>query len=241
MEKPEKKYKVTYKTYWNERLKKSSFHTKLMYPLYVQVIFDRVPITFKSYYYDLFSKPKYAIRAAGSVLIPDIKEIIKKEKVIMDFIIEKNIQDFSLDLFKKEYAFYSRDLLDIMEESFLDYLFTFLSDEGMPFIAGAIKEGALNFNLYYLASDLKMALNSPLYKRLIENSFYYAPPYLPLYAFTKEIKQVELTSLTVLEWEHGDLKKRFVDFFKKHYPSKGAEEMLKEIQKWVSQKIQGEK
>jgi hypothetical protein len=72
-----------------------------------------------------------------------------------------------------------------------------------------------------------------LYKRLIENSFYYAPPYLPLYAFSKELEQGELTSLTVMEWEQADLKKRFADFFKKYYPNTDFEEILKSIQKWV--------
>ena len=88
MEKITRQYKVTHKTYYNERLKKSLFHTKLMHPLYVQVIFDRIPIIFKSYYFDLFSKPKYAIRVAGQVFTPDIKEIIAKETTLLEFIID---------------------------------------------------------------------------------------------------------------------------------------------------------
>ena len=101
MEKPGKAYKVTYKIYNNERLKKSFFHTKIMHPLYVQVTFDRVPIYFKSYYFDLFSKSKYAIQVAGQVFTPDIKEIIKKEEQLIEFIIDKNLNNFSIDLFKK--------------------------------------------------------------------------------------------------------------------------------------------
>ncbi|MEJ7671695.1 MAG: hypothetical protein WKF59_03070 [Chitinophagaceae bacterium] len=77
-----------------------------MYPLYIQVVFDRVPFTFKSYYFDLFAKPKYETNVAGKLVIPDIKEIIIKEATLIEFIIEKHRQSFSLDIFKKEYSFF---------------------------------------------------------------------------------------------------------------------------------------
>lgn len=233
MEKTSKSYKVTYKTYYNERLKKSFFHTKLMHTLYVQIIFDRIPIYFKSYFFDLFSKPKYAIRVAGQVFTPDIKEIIKKEETLIEFIIHKNSDDFSLDLFKKEYAFYSRDLLDIMEEDFLEYLFTFLHDQGLPFLADIIKKSASDCKPYDLAQDLKKALSATLYKTLTENSFYLAPPYLPLFAFTEKPKQTPFTIFTVKEWEQLQTKEKFIEFFKKKYPNNDVVEVLNKIQKWV--------
>ena len=234
MEKTTKAYKVTYKTFYNERLKKSFFHTKLIHPLYVQVTFDRIPIYFKSYFFDLFSKPKYAIRVAGQLFTPHINEIIKKEETLVEFIIDKNLDNFSLDLFKKEYAYYSRDLLDIMEEDFLDYLFTFLHDEGLPYLADTIKKGASDCKLYDLVNDLKRSLNSSLYKKLIENSFHYAPPYLPLYAFTEKPQKTMNKILAVMDWEQPATKGRFISFFKKDYPHKDAIEVLNKIQKWVN-------
>ena len=237
MGKTGKEYKVTYKTYYNERLKKSVFHTKLMYPLYVQVIFDRVPITFKSYYFDLFSKAKYAIRIAGEAHSPDVKAIIQKEKILIEFIIDKNKNDFSLELFKKQYAFYSRDLLDIMEEDFLNYLFTFLHDEGLPYLADTIKKGSKDCQLYDLVRDIKIAFNSTIYKKLIENSFYYAPPYLPFYAFAEELKRTSLASLTVMEWEQPETKDKFIAFYKERYPGHSVEDAIKEIQKRMNKAI----
>ncbi|SDX67033.1 hypothetical protein SAMN05444410_12426 [Hydrobacter penzbergensis] len=233
MEKTNKEYKVTYKTYFNERLKKSQFHTRLMHPLYVQVIFDRIPIIFKSYYFDLFSKPKYAIRLAGQVFTPDIKEIIKKEEALIEFIIGKNRDNFSLELFKKEYAFYCRDLLDLMEADFLDYLFTFLHDEGLPALADTIKKGAGNCKAYDIVRDMKSAFNDKTYNTLIENSFYYAPPYLPLYAFAEKPKSTPFTCFTVREWEQPSVKDDFAAFFKKRYPGKQVEDAMLEIQKRV--------
>lgn len=234
MEKGIKRYKVTFKIYYNERLKKSFFHTKLMHPLYVQVTFDRRPIYFKSYYFDLFSKPKYAIRLEGQVFTPDIKEIIKKEETIIAFIIDKNLDNFSLDLFKKEYAFYSRDLLDMMEESFLNYLFTFLQDEGLPRLADILKKGASDSKLYDLAQDLKKALNPVLYQNLIENSFHLPPPYLPLFAFTVKPKQTPFTSFSVMEWQQTQTKEKFLKFCKKYYPDNDISEVVKKIEKWVN-------
>ena len=234
MGKTNKEYKVTYKTYYNERLKKSLFHTKLMYPLYVQVIFDRIPITFKSYYFDLFSKAKYAIRIAGEAHSPHVKEIIQKEKILIEFIIDKNKDDFSLELFKKQYAFYSRDLLDLMEKDFIDYLFTFLHDEGFPCLADTIKKGSRDCQSYDIVRDIKIAFNSTIYKKLIENSFYYAPPYLPLYGFTEELKRTPQTCLTVMEWEQPETKGKFISFYKERYPGQSVEDAIKKIQKWLN-------
>lgn len=232
--KTEKEYTVNYKTYYNDRLKKSLFHNKLMHPLYVQVIFDRVPMTFKSYYYDLFSKPKYSINVAGQIFAPKVEEIVIKEEVLIEFIIDKNIKSFSLEVFKNEYDFYCRDLLDIMELPFLHYLYTFFQDEGLPYISETIQFGAQNTKVYELIQDMKRALNPVLYKKLFENSFYYAPPYLPLYAFTLKPQRTPLVSLTIMEWEQPETKGKFIDFFKLHYPENDVDEALKEIQKWVS-------
>lgn len=234
MEKTSKEYKVTHKTYFNERLKKSQFHTRLMHPLYVQVIFDRVPIIFKSYYFDLFSKPKYAIRVAGQIFTPDINDIIKKEEELIKFIIEKNRDNFSLEHFKKEYAFYCRDLLDLMEEEFLDYLFTFLQDEGLPSLADTIKKGAANCKSYDIIQDIKKVFIDKAYKKLIEHSFYYAPPYLPLYAFTEKPKLTPLPCFTVMKWEQPGTKDEFTGFFKKSFPEHPVANAIQEIQKMIN-------
>jgi hypothetical protein len=106
--------KASYKTYFNDRLKQTAFHGKLTYPFYVQVTFDRKSIFFKSFFFDLFSKPKYAFHIGAETFGPDIKDIIKKEEALIEFIIDKNQNDFSC-----------RDLLDMMEEGFQDYLYTF--------------------------------------------------------------------------------------------------------------------
>jgi hypothetical protein len=87
-----------------------------------------------------------------------------------------------------------------MEEGFIDYLFIFFNDKGMPSFATTIKEGSKFRIAYDVVSDLKMALKPSLYNELIENSFCYAPPYLPVYGFMKGIKKWPMLCLTVMEW-----------------------------------------
>jgi hypothetical protein len=230
----EKEYRVTYKTYDNDRLKQTNFHGKLMYPLYVQVTFDRKSIFFKSFFFDLFSKPKYAARIAGEVFGPDVKDIIKKEESLIEFIIDKNRDNFSLDLFKTEYAYYGRDLLDMMEPGFLEYLYTFLHDEGLPYLAETVKLGSLTCKLYDLVLDFKRCLSPKLYLKLWENSFYYSPPYLVLCAFNEKPQQTLLKVFTVMDWELSGVKPNFIDFLKKNYPDSYADEISKTIEEYVS-------
>lgn len=229
----EKEYRVTYKTYYNDRLKQTSFHGKLMYPLYVQVTFDRKSIFFKSFFFDLFSKPKYAARIAGEIFGPNVNDIIKKEESLVEFIIDKNRDNFSLDLFKTEYAYYGRDLLDMMEPGFLEYLYTFLHDEGLPYLAETVNLGSLTCKLYDLVLDFKRCLNTKLYQKLWDNSFYYSPPYLVLCAFNEKPQQTLLKVFTVMDWEQAEAKTNFIDFLKKNYPDNHVAKTLKAIEKYV--------
>lgn len=57
--------KISFKTYLNDRLKQVDFHGQLTFPLYVQVTYERKPIYFKSYYFELFSKPRYLLTIPG--------------------------------------------------------------------------------------------------------------------------------------------------------------------------------
>jgi hypothetical protein len=228
-----KTYKVSYKTYFNDRLKQVSFHGKLTYPLYVQVTFDRKTIFFKSYYFELFSKPRYFLSVAGLTGGPSIEDIIKKENVLIDFIIDKNLPDFSLELFKQEYAYYSKDLCDVTEEGFIDYMYVFFQDKGMPAFAVTVQQGSRFRIVYDVVRDMKRAFNKPLYDELIENSFYYAPPYLPLYGFMQQTKKWPMLSLTVLEWEDEKIKNQFADYIQKYYPTIDLKEVTEQVNKWL--------
>lgn len=229
-----KTYKVSYKTYFNDRLKQVLFHGKLTYPLYVQVTFDRKTIFFKSYYFELFSKPRYYLSVAGLSGGPTLDDIIEKENALIDFVIDKILPDFSLDLFKNEYAFFGKDLCDITEEGFIDYMYIFFQDKGMPAFAVAIQEGSKFRIVYDVVRDMKRAFNKPLYDELIENSFYYAPPYLPLYGFMQQTKKWPMLSLSVMEWENENTKQQFADYVRKYYSNSDTGEVLEQVNKYLA-------
>jgi len=128
-----KTYKVTYKPYFNERIKPVRFHGKDVHPLYMQVTFDRKSIFFKSYYFDLFSRSKYA------ELETSIEQIKEQESRLIEYIVDKNTDTFSLEQFAQEYKYLSTDLFDIMDERFKDYLVDFFMDEGIPRYAGIVR------------------------------------------------------------------------------------------------------
>lgn len=244
--------KVSYKVYFNDRLKQVSLHGQITYPLYIQVTYKRKSIFFKSYYFELFSKSRYFLPIGGLGLNtvreeagvknsvvrierqgPSIEEIIAKEKEVIDFIIDRHPNDFSLDLFKHEYAFYSSDLCDITEEGFIDYMYTFLQDKGLPAFALMVREGGRYCIAYEVIRDLKIALSKPFYDELIENSLYYSPPYLPLYGFMRETKRWPMLCVTVMEWEEVSTQTAFTEYVKKHYPEIDAAKVMEQVENWL--------
>ena len=229
----EKTYKVTYKTYFNDRLKKVFFHGVLTYPLYIQITFDRKTIVFKSYYFELFSKPRYAIFQTDKIHGPAIKDIIEKENELIDFVIDKILPDFSLDFFKQEYNFYSKDLCDEMEKGFSDYLFIFFQDKGMPAFASTIKEGSKFRIVYDVVNNLRMALKPTLYNELIENSFYYSQPYLLLYGFMQQTKKWPMLCLTVMEWQNVKIRKWFMEYIHIYFKNQDDGAVMKQIEKFI--------
>lgn len=231
----EKTYQVTYKVFGNDKIKKVSFHGKLLYPLYVQLIFDRKNTVYKCNLFDLFLKPKYGIRVAGELFPPSIDEVIKREEKLVEFIIDKHPDDFSFELFKREYDYYSRDLLDEMEPGFLDYLHTFLQDEGNPYLADTLYVREWPCHLGDVVSDLKRVLKPDIYSRLVEHSLAYAPPYLPLFQYLDSNPRRSLISLIVKDWEGVVKSEQFVEFMNTRFPDRSVFSIVNELEmivKW---------
>jgi hypothetical protein len=228
--------KISYKTYFNYRLKQINFHGVTTYPLYVQVTFARKTHFFKSYYFELFAKERYFLKIPGTSIAegPGILQVISMETEVIRFIANKHPDDFSLELFKKEYDYYSKDLCDELESGFIDYLYTFFYDEGMPSLAETIKAGSKSTIAYGLVRDLKSVLHETVNDKLIANSFYYAPPYLPVYGFMKEAKKWPMLCLTRREWELAETKEAFKAYVKRHYPKMDVAKVIEQIDHYGS-------
>lgn len=228
-----KTYQVTYKVYHNERLKKVSFHGKLVYPLYLRLTFDRRTTEYRSNLFDLFMKPKYGIRVSGQIFPPHIDKIIEREEKLIGFVIDRHPDDFSLELFKKEYDYYGRDLLDEMEEGFLNYLRLFFDDEGMPYLGDVFALSYQELTLYDVVLDFKRALKADLYQRLVEHSFLFAPPYYPLHQFIETPLRPALKVFTLMDWEGSPNRERFQDFMTKFYPQQEISNVLVQVDELV--------
>lgn len=224
--------KISYKTYFNDRLKQVNFHGVTTHPLYVQVTFARKTHFFKSYYFELFAKERYFLKIPGTSIAegPGILQVIGMETNVIKFIVEKYPDDFSLELFKKEYDYYSKDMCDEMEGGFIDYLYTFFYDEGLPALAETIMAGSKSTIAFEIVRDLKSVLNKSIYDKLIERSFRYAPPYLPVYGFMKEVKKWPMLCLTRREWELAETKKTFKAYATTQYPKMDADKVIGQIE-----------
>lgn len=224
-----KVYKVTYKTYFNERLNKVRFHSRDTYPLYVQVTFDRKSIFFKSYYFDLLQQPRLVTRYVSEPL----DKIRAKEEQLIEFIISKNEEDFTLERFSDDYRYYSADLLGLMEAPFKNYLAIFFADEGIPTLAGMVGGLGTSLSVDFLLKDFKLFLKPALYDKLLENAIYYAPPLLPLEAFTHHLYPNGLFCLSVFEWLRPEVQAALEVFLEKRYPKYDKTTVKQEIERHV--------
>ena len=224
--------KISYKTYYNNRLKEVDFHGQQTHPLYVQVTYERKTIFFKSYYFELFSKPRFFLDVPGAgAKGPELELAIRKEHEVIDFIIEKHRDDFSLEIFKDAYVYYSKDVCDLAEAGFRDYLFTFFWDEGSPFLGDLVKYGGKHVVAYDLVRDFKRNFQKERYDKLIKNSFEHSPPYLPLYGFMSERKRWPELCLTMMEWRSVEVTITFKAYLDCVYPDVNGIELVKEVNK----------
>jgi hypothetical protein len=155
------------------------------------------------------------------------------EEKLIEFVIDRHPDDFSLEVFKQEYDYYSQDLLDEMEPGFMNYIQTFFEYEGMPNLGDVLANSRWEVSLYDVIRDLKMALNPDLFQRLIDHTFHYAPPYFPLHQFIETPLRPPLTVLTVMDWEIPSTKKGFSDFMERNYTRQDLSEVLGQIDGWL--------
>lgn len=227
--------KISSKTYFNEKLKQVPLGNIMTHPLYIQVTFERKTLFFKSNFFDLFSKPKYIKTVPGLIENPSLEKIITLEMEIIEFIENKHPYNFSLELFKQEYAFYSQDICDIMEEEFRNYLYTFFQGKCMYVLAVAIREGSRHHINYYIIRDMKKAFTKSFYDELIDNSLYSGLPYFAIYDFMQHTKKWPMFYLSVFEWETGNTKSEFFEYLKKNYPKHDVGMIKAGVEKWLSQ------
>jgi hypothetical protein len=231
--KGEKTYKASFKTYQNSRLKTVSFHGKDIYPLYIQLSFDRQTIYFKSYYFDLLSRPQYAADHFTGTRPPSIKDIVAKEEKLIYFIIDKYADHFSLELFKEKYEYYNKDILSVLDEGFKEYLYIFFNDEGDNLLATMVSLIGKYESSITILDGFKNPLKPALYDKILLNATYYAPPYLPLIDLAGKKGEGPLTTLSVFEWGQNEIQQELDKLLEKSFQQYNKNELRKYISKLI--------
>lgn len=210
--------KFTYKIQPNARLKMVNYHGEQMYPLYLRIIFRRQSTWLKSNLFDQFEHPKHTLSDLGNNRGSSILKIIEEEEKAISFVIGKleDSGEQSLELFKKNYEYYMRDVISLLEKPFTNFLVTFFQDEGYPDFAKMIQYSALQLKGENILLELKSLLKPAMYQKLLDNAIHYAPPYIPLSAFANQIRNNSLKILPVYILETSNQIK-LKEFLLKHF------------------------
>lgn len=226
--------KVSYKTYLNDRLKPVDFHGQQTYPLYVQATYERKTIFFKSYYFELFSKLRFAVTLSdGQTKGPDLALVVRKEEEVIQFVIGKLGDGFSLEAFRKLYAHFSKDLCEAMELDFVTYLYGFFHEMNMPNIAEIIKCGTKHVVTYDLMKELEVTLEKALYRKLVAGALKAGPPYVQLYSFMLHNKAWPELLFTAMEWYDTETVKAFKSYVEEHFPDLSSNVLIGQIHNWL--------
>jgi hypothetical protein len=173
-------YDVSYKTYYNDRLKPVQFRGKESHPLYVRVTYDRETTSFRSYYFDLFRQKKYDLQG------PTLAQIDELEGRVIDYIIARNTNRFTLDRLLSEYRLYSEDILNWFERPFLLWLAECLRAERLPDLATVVEQGTEEVLAIQLWDDLKASLRPDIVSRIEEKAFREVQLYYLLAAYVRD-------------------------------------------------------
>jgi hypothetical protein len=104
---------------------------------------------------------------------PGILEVIAKEEKLISYIVEKHIDNFSLDLFKEWYAWNCRDLISMMDNDFKFFLYVFFNDEGLNLLASMVNLAGQYESGINILEGLKSALKPFLVNKLLVNAANY--------------------------------------------------------------------
>lgn len=200
----------------------------------MQVTYEHKTIFFKSYYFELLSKPRLAVTLPdGNIKGPDIAIATqKKEQEVIRFVIGKLKNNFSLEDFRRLYAYFSQDICEATEVEFIDYRYVFFGDNKLPNMAEPIKWGTQHVVTYDLMKELKQSLDKTLYQKLTGGTFKEAPPYVQLYSFMLDTKAWPELFLTAMEWYHIQTVQAFKRYVDEHFPDLPSNVLIGQVHNW---------
>jgi hypothetical protein len=171
-------YSISYKTYYNERLKTRQLRGRVFHPLYIQMTYDRRTLFFKSNFFDLFTRPKY------DFLSTTLAQIEELENRVIDTLIDRNAEKFNLDGMLLQYKVASQDILDSFDGSFKSWLAEYCKEEGLPGIGSMLEYASDEVSGIRIWDDLQKILDPERFANM-EDQAVRAGPYLPVAMYVR--------------------------------------------------------
>lgn len=224
--------KVSYKVTDDPRLQDVDFHGQVVRPLYFKLVHARKSTTFKSVFFDQLTKPKHALHVGAAKKAPTIDQLLKKEQQVINFIVDKLGDSFSLPLFKEAYSYYTTDLIEVTEDLFNEFLRVYFTDEGVPSFARSLFEGNKTVDIYQVVDDLRICFKAESYAKLLDAAYNLAPPYLVLHSFARKIKKWPVI-LPVIEWGQKETQELFIQHVKDNFKKINPETALYEVDRYI--------
>ncbi len=210
---------ATFRIYHQQRVKHpSQFFGEEIYPLYIRVTYGTKSLNFKSHCFEQLLKAKYQNGVRLGHAAPGLDEVVQLETELIEFLISKHPDDFSLSVFKKEYDFYTYDLLDKLDEDFKRYLVSFFFREGMPSIAYLLENQSTKLTADLVLDDLKRSLSQPVYDKMIQTSLHAAPPYIPLLEFYRSHPFNSTGMLLAFQFHRHNFESELDEFIRTSFP-----------------------
>lgn len=216
--------KITFKLYLNRRLKQVLYDGNKTYPLYIQIIYKRSPIYFKSYYFEAFSL------ITSEVTLDQIKKL---ELRVLEYLVSNLQAPKSVSEIKTGYKYYSADLCKITEPEYLGFLELFLRRNKLNTLSDILSTGSTANKLHLLTDELKVILKPSVYRELIDQAFseqHASGIYLVLSDFVSYLK-LGYRPLTAIDFEMDNIRSSFIAFVTATYPERNPNDMLMNVDK----------
>lgn len=201
-------YDISYKTYLNTRLNPVVFRGEETHPLYVRMTFDRQTAIFKSYFFDLFARPKYQFLKMN---IPGIEKM--EIETIGRIIGRRQTGEFYLSAFLQQYKLLTACLLDTFDRPFQEWLSAWFQKNDLPGLSVLIQTGMEKTAAIRVWDDLEKCLEPSIYEELKDAAISDAPAYLPLVTYARHSSPKGPFCLPLLDWSDEQNRLSIEDFF----------------------------
>jgi hypothetical protein len=199
-------YDVSYRTYFNDRLKPVEFRGRETYPLYIQVTHDRRTIFFKSYYFDLLRRSKYDFSK------PSLDQVDQLENQLIEYLIALKKDRFDLDDLARNYKAFGSDVLDKVEGLFKVWLADYFKKESLPGLADLMGHVPDEVAMIRVWEDLEKMLPPDTFEKMEDKALRDADAYMLLASYVRGKQPGGPFCLPFHEW-HREEKRVEIEFF----------------------------